>query len=88
MGCNCKEKAKRASKYTDEETIREVHGAEKVAMFISKFFTVILLLIILIIAAPFIVIYSVFAVVTGKSINIGKIFKKNGKRKQVIQNQD
>ena len=81
MGCNCKKTAEKARKYTDDETIREVHGTEKVAMFISKFFIVILLFVILIIAAPVLIIYSVFAVVTGRSINIGKLLKKHGKRK-------
>lgn len=81
MGCNCKKTAEKAQKYTDEETIREVHGVEKVAMFISKFFIVILLLVILIIAVPVIIPYSIFAVITGRSINIGKLFKKHGKRK-------
>jgi hypothetical protein len=88
MGCKCKDTARKVSKYTDEETIREVHGAEKAAMFVSKIFTVILLFVILIIAAPFLVAYAVFAVVTGRSINIGKLFKKHGKRKQIIQNQN
>lgn len=86
MGCNCKKTAEKAQKYTDEETIREVHGAEKTAMFISKFFIVILLFVILIIAAPILIIYSIFAVVTGRSINLGKLFKKHGKRKQILQN--
>lgn len=81
MGCNCKKTAEKAQKYTDEETIREVHGAEKAAMVISKFFIVFLLLIILIIAVPVIIPYSIFAVITGRSINIGKLFKKHGKRK-------
>lgn len=81
MGCNCKKTAEKARKYTDDETIREVRGAERMAMFISKFFIVILLFVILIIAAPVLIIYSVFAVVTGRSINIGKLLKKHGKRK-------
>ncbi len=88
MGCKCKDTARKARKYTNEETIREVHGAERTAMFISKFFTVILLFVILIIAAPFLIVYSVFAAVTGRSINLGKLFKKHGKRKQILQNQD
>lgn len=80
MGCNCKKTAEKVQKYTDEETIREVHGAERAAMFISKFFIVILLLVILIIAAPILIVYSVFAAVTGRSINIGKLLRKHGKR--------
>lgn len=88
MGCNCKKTAENARKYTDEETLREVHGAEKAAMVVTKIFTVILLFVILIIAVPVIIFYSIFAVVTGKNINIGKLLKKHGKRKQVIQNQD
>ncbi len=80
MGCNCKKTAEKAQKYTDEETIREVHGAERAAMFISKFFIVILLLVILIIAVPILIVYSVFAAVTGRSINIGKLLRKHGKR--------
>lgn len=88
MGCNCKNTAKKAQKYTDEETIREVHGTEKAAMFISKFFIVILLFVILIIAAPVIIFYAIFALVTGKSINIGKLLKKHGKRKQILQDKN
>lgn len=80
MGCNCKDKALKAKKYTDDETIREVHGTERVAMRISKFFIVILLFVVLIIAAPILIIWSIFAVITGKGINLGKVFKKYGKR--------
>lgn len=80
MGCNCKDTAKKARKYTDDETIKETHGAERAAMFISKFFIVILLFVILIIAAPVLIGYAVFAAVTGRSINLGKLFKKHGKR--------
>lgn len=82
MGCNCKDTARKARKYTDDETIRETHGTEKVAMMISKIFIVILLFVVLIIAAPVLIMYSVFAAVTGRSINLGKFFKKHGKRKQ------
>lgn len=81
MGCNCKKTAEKAQKYTDEETIREVHGTEKAAMFISKIFIVILLFVILIIAAPFLIVYAIFAAITGRSINIGKLLRKHGKRK-------
>ena len=42
MGCNCKDTAKKARKYTDDETIKETHGTEKVAMIIGKIFIVIL----------------------------------------------
>jgi len=88
MGCNCKEKALKARKYTDDETIREVKGTEKAAMAISKFFIVILLFVVLIIAAPILIIWSIFAALTGKSINLGKLFKRHGKREQILQNQD
>jgi ABC-type bacteriocin/lantibiotic exporter with double-glycine peptidase domain len=81
MGCNCKKTAEKASKYTDEETVREVHGTEKAAMFISKIFIVILLFVILIIAVPLIMVYFIFVIFTGRSINIGKLFKRHGKRK-------
>lgn len=81
MGCNCKDTARRARKYTDEETIREVHGTEKAAMVINKIFTVIFLFIILIIVSPALIIYLLFAGITGRKINIGKLFKKHGKRK-------
>lgn len=84
MGCNCKDTAKKARKYTDDETIKETHGTEKVAMIIGKIFIVILLFVILIIAAPVLVAYAIYAVVTGNSINIGKLFNRHGKRKQVI----
>ena len=80
MGCNCKEKALKAKKYTDDETITEVHGTERVAMTISKIFVVIFLFVVLIIAAPILIVWSIFAVTTGKSINLGKLFKKHGKR--------
>lgn len=80
MGCNCKDKAIKAKKYTDDETIREVHGAERMAMRISKIFIVILLFVVLIIAAPILIVWSIFAVITGKSINLGKLFKRHGKR--------
>lgn len=79
MGCNCKEKALKAQKYTDDETIKEVHGTEKAAMMISKFFIVILLFVVLIIAAPILIIWAIYAAITGKSINLGKLFK-HGKR--------
>ena len=88
MGCNCKDKALKAKKYTDDETIREVHGTERAAMAISKFFIVILLFVVLIIAAPILIIWSIFAALTGKSINLGKLFKRHGKREQILQNQD
>lgn len=88
MGCNCKETAKKAQKYTDDETISEVHGAERAAMMINKFFIVILLFIILIIVAPILIVYAIFAAVTGKDIKIGKFLKKHGKRKQNIPNQN
>lgn len=81
MGCKCKETAEKAKKYTDDETIVEVHGTEKAAMIISKIFIVILLFVILIIAAPILIIWSVFAAVTGRGINLGKLLKKHGKRK-------
>ena len=81
MGCNCKETAKKVQKYTDDETMEELRGTEKAAMCISKFFIAILLFVILIITAPVLMLYSVFAVMTGKSINLGKLFKKHGKRK-------
>jgi hypothetical protein len=88
MGCNCKDKALKARKYTDDETIREVKGTERAAMAISKFFIVILLFVVLIITAPILIIWVIFAVITGKSINLGKLFKRHGKREQILQNQD
>ena len=80
MGCKCKEKALKARKYTDEETMTEARGIERVGMAISKFFIVILLFVVLIIAAPVLIVWSIFAVITGKSINLGKLFKRHGKR--------
>lgn len=80
MGCNCKDKALKARKYADGETITETRGTERAAMFISKFFTVILLFVVLIITAPLLIVYSIFAAITGRSINIGKLFSKHGKR--------
>lgn len=88
MGCNCKDTARRARKYTDEETLEKVQGAEKAAMLISKIFTVIFLFIILIVVSPVLILYLIFAGATGKKINIGNLLKKHGKRKQVIPNQD
>lgn len=88
MGCNCKDKALKARKYTDDETIGEVKGTERAAMVISKFFIVILLFVVLIITAPILIIWVIFAVITGKSINLGKLFKRHGKREQILQNQD
>ena len=88
MGCNCQDTAKKASKYTSDETVREVHGTERAAMFISKIFIVISLFVILIITTPMIIVCSMYLVFTGKTIKLGNLFKKHGKRKQVIQNQD
>lgn len=88
MGCNCKDTAKRASKYTNEETIREVHGPEKAAMVISKIFIVIFTILVLIIVTPILILYIIYLLVTGKNINLSKIFKRHGKRKQSIPNQN
>lgn len=80
MGCNCKDTARRARKYADEETLEEIQGTEKAAIIISKIFTVIFLFIILIIVSPVLILYLLFAGVTGKKINIGNLLKKHGKR--------
>ena len=81
MGCKCKEQAKKAEKYADEETTEEQRGVQLAANFISKFFIVILLTTLLIICTPFLACYAVYCVVAGHGINISKFLKRiNGKK--------
>lgn len=77
MGCNCKNIANKAQKYTDEETTLELRGVEKSSEWITKFFVAISLIIIIIISIPIITIYAIYCVLTGSSINISKILKRN-----------
>ena len=77
MGCNCKKKAKNASKYTDEETLEELKGVKKFKMFISKVIIAVLIFLILIVLCPIIIVYCMICLITGKKIKLTSLIKKN-----------
>lgn len=70
MGCNCKDKANTAKKYTDSETMETLEGARKVSFMIRQIITVLLLVIVFIIAFPLFIINSVIRIITGNSLKI------------------
>lgn len=77
MGCNCKKTAESAKKYTDEETIVELHGIEKVKFFLRKIIIVVLSIIVFIIGIPLLIIKLIIDKSKGKKIriNLSKIIK-------------
>lgn len=77
MGCKCKDKAKNASKYTDDETLEELKGLKKVKMFIGKVIIAVLIFLILIVLCPIIIVYCMICLITGKQIKLTSLIKKN-----------
>ena len=76
MGCKCKETAKAAQKYSDEETIdRKID----VAKIIEKVMSGIFIFLLLIVVMPLIMVYVIISFVFGQTVNIKWIKKIIGK---------
>ena len=83
MGCKCKETAKKAQKYTEEETIIKPKGFGWVIATVKNILITILMFSLIILVLPFMALVFVFKAITGKEmkINVSKIISKNGKSK-------
>jgi hypothetical protein len=77
MGCNCKKKAERVSKYTDDKTIEKLKGVKKIRFKLRYLITLLLVIIVFIIMVPFGIIYGIVHILKGEKIkiNISKIIK-------------
>lgn len=76
MGCKCKETAKAAQKYSDEETMDTKIDVAKI---IEKVISGIFIFLLLIVVMPFIVVYVIISFVFKQTVNIKWIKKIIGK---------
>lgn len=76
MGCKCKETAKAAQKYSDEETIDTKIDVAKI---IEKVMSGIFIFLLLIVVMPLIMVYVIISFVFGQTVNIKWIKKIIGK---------
>ena len=76
MGCKCKETAKAAQKYSDEETMDTKIDVAKI---IEKVISGIFIFLLLIVVMPFIVVYDIISFVFKQTVNIKWIKKIIGK---------
>lgn len=76
MGCKCKETAKAAQKYSDEETMDTKIDVAKI---IEKVISGIFIFLLLIVVMPLIMVYVIISFVCGQTVNIKWIKKIIGK---------
>ena len=76
MGCKCKETAKAAQKYSDEETMDTKIDVAKI---IEKVISGIFIFLLLIVVMPLIMVYVIISFVFGQTVNIKWIKKIIGK---------
>ena len=76
MGCKCKETAKAAQKYSDEETMNTKIDVAKI---IEKVISGIFIFLLLIVVMPLIMVYVIISFVFGQTVNIKWIKKIIGK---------
>ena len=84
MGCNCKEKAGKLSKYTDDKkgVMVPMGWLEKCLHFVFRLLMVTMAISLCVVILPFFLIYLMVKMLLGKEVNIqlSKLIKRNSKK--------